>query len=229
VTFAWERVKADPGTILATVVVGTILVWVVSFVTGIVASVGAGVGFSATGSHGFDTWTPLFVGLRGLGWMVNWVVGSFVLAGITNFSLKVARGAPYSFNDLFGGAPYFVSVLVAYLVYMVAVIVGLALLVVPGVIVALGLMMTFPVIIDRNLGPIEGLTESWRITDGQKTNLFVFSLIAFGLIVAGACACGIGMFLVMPILYIAQMYIYLKLTGQPVAVINQARPQGANY
>jgi uncharacterized membrane protein len=79
--------------------------------------------------------------------------------------------------------------------------------------------MTFPLIVDRNLGPIEALQESWRITDGHKMNLFVFGLIAFALLLAGACACGIGVFFVMPIIYIAQMYIYLKLTGQPVAVV----------
>jgi uncharacterized membrane protein len=224
VTFAWERVKADPGTILATIIVGAILMWVVAFVTNLVASVVAGVGIAATGRHAnsvFDTFGPLYLGIKGMGSIVSLVVSSFVIAGIMNFSLKVARGAPYAFGDLFSGAPFFVSVLVANLIVGLGVILGTAMLIVPGVILALGLSMTIPIVIDRNLGPIEALTESWKVTDGHKMNLFILALIAFGLCIAGLCACGVGILLVMPILYIAHMYVYLKLTGQPVAAIGR--------
>ena len=220
-TFAWERIKVDPGTILATVIVGAIMMWVVGIVTSFMANVVGGLGVAATGRHlgaPFDTWTPLFVGMRGLGSIVSFVVSSFIVAGIMNFSLKVARGAPYAFGDLFSGAPFFVSVLVANLVIAIGVGVGVVFLVVPGVILALGLSMTIPLIIDRNLGPIEALTESWKLTDGHKANLFVFGLIVVGLMIGGICTCLVGIFLVMPLVYIAHMYIYLKLTGQPVAV-----------
>jgi uncharacterized membrane protein len=93
----------------------------------------------------------------------------------------------------------------------------------------IGLSMTIPLIVDRGLGPIDALTESWRLTDGNRANIFIFGLIAFGLAVAGVCACGIGLFLVVPLLYIAHMYVYLKLTNQPVAVITQTRPQPVAY
>jgi uncharacterized membrane protein len=225
VTFAWERIKADPGTILATIVVGVILVWVVGIVTRFMASIVGGVGGAVTSRHlgsAFDMLTPLYVGMLGLGSIINVVVSSFIIAGIMNFSLKVARGAPYTFGDLFSGTPFFVSVLVANLVVVIGVSIGLLFLIVPGVILALGLSMTFPLIIDRNLGPIDALTESWKLTDGHKANLFVFMLIAVGLVIAGVCACFVGVLLVMPLLYIAHMYIYLKLTGQPVAVIGRA-------
>jgi uncharacterized membrane protein len=161
--------------------------------------------------------------------IINIVVSSFVMAGIMSFSLKVAKGVPYAFGDLFSGAPFFVSVFVANLVSSIAISIGMIFLIVPGVILALGLCMAIPLIVDRGLGPIDALSESWKLTDGHKTNLFIFGLIAFGLSIAGACACGVGLFLVIPLLYIALMYIYLKLTGQPVAVIMQSRPQAAGY
>jgi uncharacterized membrane protein len=225
VTFAWERIKADPGTILATIIVGVILSWVVGGATRIMAGLVAGIGIATTSRHigsGFNTLGPLYVGVSGLGWIVNFVVSSFIIAGIASFSLKVARGAPYTFADLFSGAPYFVPVLIANLIVLVGVSIGLSLLVVPGVILALGLSMAVPIIIERGLGPIEALTESWKLTDGHKTNLFVFMLISVGLVIAGFCACLVGVFLVMPLLSIAHMYIYLKLTGQPVAAIGRA-------
>jgi uncharacterized membrane protein len=232
VTFAWERVKADPGTILATVIVGMVLVWVVGIVMSFIGSVVGGIGAATThrSSSGFPfELMPLSIGMLSVSWAINLVVSSFIVAGIMSFALKVAKGVPYTFADLFGGAPIFVSVLVANLVSGLAVSIGLVFLIVPGVILMIGLSMTLPLIVDRGLGPIDALTESWRLTDGNRGNIFIFGLIAFGLAVAGACACGIGIFLVIPLLYIAHMYIYLKLTNQPVAVIIQARPQSVAY
>jgi uncharacterized membrane protein len=224
ITFAWERVKADPGTILATVIVGMIMVWVVAFVTSFMARIVGGVGMASTSRHigsPFDAFAPLYVGMVGLGSIVDVLVSSFIVAGIMSFSLKVARGTPYTFGDLFGGAPFFVSVLVANLITSIAIAIGMVFFIVPGVILAAGLCMTLPLIIDRGLGPIDALTESWKLTDGHKTNLFIFGLIAIGLAIAGVCACGVGLLLVLPIIYIAHMYIYLKLTGQPVAAVGR--------
>ena len=178
---------------------------------------------------GLDVISPFHVGIVGLGSIGSLLASSFIGAGIVNFSLKVARGAPYAFGDLFSGGPFFGPMLVANLVQTIAVGIGFTCFVVPGVIIGLGLSMTFPLIVDRNLGPIEALQESWKLTDGQKMNLFVYSLMGAGLAIAGACVCGIGLFLVVPIMCIAHMYIYLKLTRQPVADITQAQPRPAGY
>ena len=47
-----------------------------------------------------------------------------------------------------------------------------------------------------------------------------------GLVIAGFCACLVGIFLVMPLLSIAHMYIYLKLTGQ---MRDPLDPDGLKY
>jgi uncharacterized membrane protein len=164
---------------------------------------------------------PIRVGVAGVGSIVSFVVTSFIGAGIMNFSLKVARGAPYAFGDLFGSINILAPVLLANLVTTIVVFFGLLLFIVPGVILALGLSMAIALIMDKNVGPIEAVTESWKLTDGHKANLFVYMIIAFGLFIAGTCACVIGLLLVLPILSIAHMYIYLRLTGQPVAAIGR--------
>jgi len=233
VAFAWERLKADPATILATIVVGFLLMWIVAFVGGLVGNVIgalAGAATNATHHRGIGSpVTPFYFGMLGLGgliWLgfqlINVVVSAYFTAGLLGFVLKVARGTPYAFADLFSGAPFFLSILAAHLIVGIAVLIGLAFLVVPGVILALGLGMTSITIVDRNMGPIDALSESWRLTDGNKLNLFVFWLLSVGLSIAGLCACGIGIFLVMPLLLVAHAYIYLKLSGQPVAPVARA-------
>jgi uncharacterized membrane protein len=153
--------------------------------------------------------------------LVNMVVSAFFVAGMYRFSLKVARGEPYSFNDLFSGVPFLLWVLVANFITAIVVGIGFVLLIVPGIILALGLSMTVPLIIDRNIGPIEALTGSWKLTEGSKGTLFIFGLLAVAMSVAGLCACGVGLLLVLPIIYVAHVYIYLKLSGQPVAPVGR--------
>jgi uncharacterized membrane protein len=160
---------------------------------------------------------PLLIVLGLVGQLVSFVISTYIGAGIANFSLKVARGAPYAFGDLFSGGPFFLSVLAANFILGLGILLGLGCLIVPGVILALGFGMTMPLIIDRGLGPIEAMKTSWQLTDGNKGNLFIFFLISFGLAIAGLCACLVGILVVVPLLAIAHMYIYLKLSGQPVA------------
>src|SRR6185295_10997692 len=127
VAFAWERLKADPATILATIVVGFLLMWIVAFVGGLVGNVIgalAGAATNATHHRGIGSpVTPFYFGMLGLGgliWLgfqlINVVVSAYFTAGLLGFVLKVARGTPYAFADLFSGAPFFLSILAAHLI-----------------------------------------------------------------------------------------------------------------
>jgi uncharacterized membrane protein len=210
-------------------IVGLVLVSIIQFICNFAAQLAAGTmgsfaaaGARHAGSAGLGVLGPLYWIALLVSWVVNIVVSSFFVAGMYRFALKVARGEPYAFNDLFSGAPIFVSVLVANVAVAIPVVIGFMLLIVPGAILALGLSMTLPLIVDRGIGPIEALSASWKLTDGHKGNLFVFGLLVFGLSIAGVCACGVGIFLVIPLVYIGQMYIYLKLSGQQVARIGPA-------
>jgi hypothetical protein len=62
---------------------------------------------------------------------------------------------------------------------------------------------------------------SWKVTDRHKMNLFVYMIIGLGLFIVGTCACVVGLLLMLPIMSVAHMYIYLRLTGQPVAAIGR--------
>lgn len=205
--------------------VGFVLMFIVEFITSFAAQLfigAAGSAASMASRHadpmaGIGVFGPLYYAAMSIGQLVNVVVSSFFVAGIYGFSLKVARGQAYAFNDLLSGLPIFLPVLVANIITGLAVGIGLIFLIVPGVIIALGLSMTLPLIVDKRLGPIDALSASWALTTGNKGMLFIFGLLAIALVVAGTCACFVGILLVLPILYIAHAYVYLRLSGQPVA------------
>jgi len=93
--------------------------------------------------------------------------------GFAIFSLNVARQNNPQLSNLFDGFQSFGNVLLSYLFIALATLAGLILLVVPGIIVALGLSMTYYILAeDRSLTATEALKKSWEMMDGHKMRLF---------------------------------------------------------
>jgi uncharacterized membrane protein len=111
-------------------------------------------------------------------------------------------------GDLFTVGPFFLAALLAGLLAGLAQAVGLLLLIVPGIILALGLMLHKYAIVDQDLGPIECLKESWRLTDNEKFDLFLWGLAVMGINIAGFCCCIVGLLVTVPVTQIGTAYIY---------------------
>jgi len=199
VSFGWERVKADPATVIGAIFIAML----VGAVPGIICNVAA----QAVGEPA----------IANVGTILNFISGAFMAGGIITFALKVARGQPYSFGDVFGGAPFFLRILACELVLYLGVLLGMVLLIVPGIILSLGWSLAITALVDKNLGPIEALKESWRLTTGHKGDIFLLGLLLLLVTIAGVCACGVGLLVTYPIMYIAITYVYLRLSGQPTA------------
>lgn len=203
-SFGWAQIKKDPGTIVGAL-----------FVAGLVSQIAGGIGGGIQAALKDEPMIGMIV--RAIFQFIGFFVSSYMLGGIYDFVLKVARGQPYSFGDIFGGGRYFLSILGAQLLTGLAIVIGYIFLIVPGVILALGLAFTIPLIVDKNLGTIDAMKESWRITDGHKGSIFVFGLLIAGLLLLGMIPCCLGLFVVGPLAAIAHAFIYLRLTGQPTA------------
>jgi uncharacterized membrane protein len=65
------------------------------------------------------------------------------------------------------------------------------------------------------MGPIDAITESVRMTDGHKLQLFIWTLALFGVgIVAFGVTCGLGVFLLLPFAQVANVLIYDNIRRQ---------------
>src|SRR5262249_40257275 len=91
------------------------------------------------------------------------LAAAFVSGGICEFSLKIARGQPAEFGDVFGGGKYFGSMLIGWLVLSFCY--GLC---IPGYIVVFGLWPFAFVVVDQNLGGMDALKKAWELTSGNK-------------------------------------------------------------
>ncbi len=120
------------------------------------------------------------------------LIWSFVITpGLYKIHLKLTRNLPSRLSEIFTDFSTIVRLAIASFVLSFIVIIGFILLIVPGVYFALRFQLFGFLIVDKGLGPIEALKESWRLTEGKVGNLFVLGLIVFGIALLYSLASGL--------------------------------------
>lgn len=115
-------------------------------------------------------------------------------------------------NTLFAGFNRFVDTMVAGLICSILTLIGMCLLIVPGVIIALGLSMTWFIMLDNpNISGVDALRESWRMMDGHKMDLFLLVVRFIGWILLVVITCGIAALWVNPYMVAAYLNFYRQL------------------
>lgn len=133
--------------------------------------------------------------------------------GLVRYTLKLARGQAPGFGEIFAGGPLF-PLIGASLLVALGVTVGFALLIVPGVVLALGWVFVTYLVIERRVGVLDAFGASWRATNGSKLSLLVLGLLCFAALLVGMLAFCIGYLVAIPVCMIALAYVYLKVTGE---------------
>lgn len=183
--YGWETLKKNPLFIIGVFVALFVISMIVSAVT-----------------------DPQGNGGSLLGALASLLIGVCVEMMVVNLALK-GHSAPQSLKlaDLWSTFPFLYYVAQKVLSGII-IIVGLILLIAPGVIAALALMFSSYLVMDKNLGPIEAMKESARITKGHRMQLFLFALTLGLLNIAGALALGIGLLVTVPVSIFAVAHVY---------------------
>jgi uncharacterized membrane protein len=156
------------------------------------------------------------------------LVINIVQVGITmmwiRLALQLHDGRKLSWgraNELL--AEFFPFLLVSIL-YGLVVALGMALLIVPGVIWGLKYAFSTFLVVDRKLDPVEAFRESNRLTMGVKGPLFGFAMAMFGVNLLGAIALGIGLIVTVPTTFIAAAHVLRTLQARAGHGIQRAAP-----
>ncbi|MEE1365392.1 MAG: DUF975 family protein, partial [Muribaculaceae bacterium] len=92
--------------------------------------------------------------------------------------------------------------------------IGFYLLVVPGIIAALGLSMTFFIMVDDpNISGLDALKKSWQMMKGHKTDYFLFCCRFIGWILICVLTFGLASFVVNPYFERAKWHYYRALVN----------------
>lgn len=152
-------------------------------------------------------------GLNTYGEPLSFLLAGPLQLGIAIYFLNILNDRPASIENLIEGFKPLLKVILIYIVISIATAIGIVLLIIPGIIIALGFSMTYYILVENpELSIEESLKESWRLTNGYKMELFVLHLRFIPWYLLGLLCFGIGIFVVMPWhqLTLANYYNYLK-------------------
>ena len=158
----------------------------------------------------------------------------FFIAGFWTILLKTLREERPAFRDFLGKWKYVPRLVGGYILYFLAVFIGLILFIVPGLILLARLYFFDLLIIDKGMGPIQALKESYTMTKGYgwKIFLLVFVIIPavfllwtmifliglldtfLSLVIFRGIVFLIGMLVAIPIFYLASVFFYGKLSNR---------------
>jgi len=149
--------------------------------------------------------------------LTYFILYAFFTAGFLTILLKTLREERPSFRDFLGKWKYVPLLIGGYILYFLAILAGLILFIVPGLILAVRLYFFDLLIIDKGMGPVEALKESYAMTKGYGWKIFLLvSVVAPILFVLGVIALLVGMLVAIPIFYLASVFFYGKLSNREV-------------
>ena len=153
-------------------------------------------------------------------WLVLHLVWLFLfsgmLVGLHVMALKSVNGEIPRVGDLFGSLERGPAYLLALSIYCLAVSGGLALLIVPGIYLAIRYCLFTQVITDTSASALAALRKAAALAHGNWTPLGALFLIAFLLNIAGMALLGIGLVISFPVSLLAIAGFYRSL--QPATV-----------
>jgi len=201
-----------------TAILGPLLALVV-WLTGLVGSALLGAAVALGVYLLVDNRPEVFISLAVAAGVAAWLaISAWLHAGVSLMVLKVARGVRAEVADVFAGGPYVVRILVAQVLILVSVLFGLCLCIFPGVIFWLMFSQSTMLIVDRNVGAVESLGLSCRVTRGNKLALLAIVLIAWlASTTVSSMTAALATVLVAPLLRVMYAVIYLILTGRATA------------
>lgn len=200
ISFGWNAIRAKPE-IVFVLFAGGLIANAISILGSVIDVFGA-----ASRDQDVQTLTAFMsFGLQ----ILNFPVACWIGMGMIRYALKVVRGEPAQFGDLFSGGPFFTYVGAAILTTL-GILVGFLFCIVPGVILTICWCFWQYLVVDRGADVIESMRRSWKMTEGHRLDLFGFFLLVFCVNLLGLLACLIGVIVTSALTSIAFAWTYIK-------------------
>jgi hypothetical protein len=210
---AWEKLLANAGVLVVMMLIGLLGGMCAGLPTGILnAASELAAARVAPGQADVIRLVSKVVGL--VFQLFSAVVQVYFTLGSVRVCLNIVRGQEASLRDLVVPPGTFLRGFAANALVGLGTILGLVLCIVPGVVFALGSVFAQYGVVDRELGPIEAIQESWRLTEGERLSVLGFFLACAGVGIVGVLACCVGLFAALPVISLATATVYEGLLAQ---------------
>lgn len=154
-----------------------------------------------------------------MNFFISMTIGILLEMGLLTFVLRAHDDIEkVTFNDLWNPG-FFLNYLIAQILVGLTVMLGFVLLIVPGIIAAVGLMFTPYIILDKKMGAIESFKASWALTQGHRMQLFLLMGAIVGLNILGMLALFVGLIVTAPVSMLAIAHAYRTLAAQATSTV----------
>lgn len=145
--------------------------------------------------------------------LVGVLIGGALQAGLFYTAVRWVGDRSISLKHLFSGLPKIISIFFALLFMLLMVISGTVLLVFPGIYLAVGYLLTLPLIIDRGMHPWQAMEASRKAIHKVWWQVFGILIVMSLIINVSAIPCGIGLIWTLPMQLTVIGVIYRVLFG----------------
>jgi len=147
-----------------------------------------------------------------------------VMLGLAAVGVRRVRMGRVEVADFFQGFRYFLPAVLAGLLVLVFSVIGLAFLIVPGVVVFSMYLFTFHFIFDQEQDFWEGMESSRKLVARDYFGFALFALILLGINFLGLAFLLIGTILTVPVTALAMTAAYLDIIEGPPAPSPDSKP-----
>ncbi len=137
-----------------------------------------------------------------------------IMVGIWRAVLGMLDGRRPAIGMMFEGFDRFLDAFLACLVMTVLEMLGFVLFIVPGVILAILWLFTYPVLAETRHNFWEAMRASARLTEGYRWRLFLLGLAGVLIVALGFLAVVVGVFIALPVVLTATALAYRFLQRQ---------------
>ncbi len=152
------------------------------------------------------------------GWAVSLLLAGPMCLGVALYFLALVRSEKPPLTRVLEGFNNFVPAMAAYLLMVLFVFLWCLLLIIPGIVAALGYAMTFFILADNpKTEPAAALRASKEMMKGNRWKLFCLGLRFIGWAILSALTFGIGFLFLIPYVQASLAHFYEDLKGGEAA------------
>jgi len=130
---------------------------------------------------------------------------------------KQRNGQPIEFGDVFKGFDEFGPALVVFIIGSVIIMIGLALCVIPGLLVAPILPVALYLVAKGQKDGVQAIKDAWRLVNAHLLICAITMIVLTIVASLGLILCGVGFFVTLPLLNIGSYHLSRQLAGDDTA------------
>jgi len=208
ISYGWRKVTSNlgPWILVALIFLAINVAW--SWISGGFDQLQDQYDFTDTNAFAVTgiTFTSVLLGIVGT------VIGYLITAFFTRGALDEVDGRRPDVAAFFRIGNV-LNVLLAALIVGILAGIGFVLCILPGFAVLLFSPFVYYVALDQNRDAITAVRTSFSLVAKNFGQVFLLLLALFGINIVGAIPCGLGLFVTIPLSYVAVGYAYRRLTG----------------